>query len=886
MSENEYGYPAQHGTSSQYRPIKGSWQDPRTRTRTLDAPFAQQPQPSAAERQQEWGRGQGIPSRGNPVVGSSSDGSGSRQNAQHYGGMSMGGSGQHYGYANGLQAGPSMYGRSGRDGQPRPGRRDLNDNESYASTSVACQPSSSSQRAGAQASPTLPNLQTRNRNGGFTDLYAQLEAQMDEIQAKHSPISSPNTPTQLREDERGKGYRSQASEARPTTGRAYSQSLGSPVDPSSGIISMYGGAHSPLPPPEPSNGRYTYVDYSRVSSNEGRHEPRDTYQIHPEVPQRPSEGLSMQQQAVQAPYVPRQRTTSANTTTTVNSLGSSRRPLPESPATSMHEDGRSALPLPRPSQDSFASSSYGYSAGSGTAAPRPSMSSTYSGRSVSNGPRDVRPLPVPTEEDESFIISPADVSGSSAYETASTLSSSRSIQSDFSRDFYAAGSRMPDELRQQSSQQRPRKKTASQPTAVSNSQATISSSVSFPEVIQRQSASVQSSRPSTSGTSASSRSGSYKTGPAIESAAPSRHENQPGSPSPASTVDMLSHDRMASGSQFRHAPPMSHSHSDPVANTRSASFQYRRVEQPLPRAPSASGSGSAATSASFSAANSGRTVTKLRSPSSGKPGDSRSGRPSLPEVSPPLPSSPSISISHSLDGTSANSSYTERTGTSYRSQSVKKQASLAPSLPPSHGLGYLPSMRRDPDQDKRRAERLGIQHINPALLSNLAQTLSERLPRATNIKGAIHYPGSFTGEQLVTTLAEALPFPYTDDRRVAHSIARTLHQNMFFHEADWDLVRLRDSAEQVFCFENDEEESTFDYLNSSPATNAGPSRMPNITGRSQDDLPIGILTRFTKCYSPFCGMEGTSGSGACYSLYCPNGTHPVSKSCAVLPVSY
>lgn len=187
-------------------------------------------------------------------------------------------------------------------------------------------------------------------------------------------------------------------------------------------------------------------------------------------------------------------------------------------------------------------------------------------------------------------------------------------------------------------------------------------------------------------------------------------------------------------------------------------------------------------------------------------------------------------------------------------------------------------MRRDPDREKRRAERLGLQHINPALLSNLAQSVSDRVPRATNIKGAIHYPGSFTGEQLITSLSEALPFPYTDDRRVAHSIARTLYQNMFFHEVDWEIVRLKDSAEQVFCFEQDEEKSTFDYLNSTAATSAGPSSIVSRPERLQDELPTGVLTRFTTCYSPFCGMEGTTGSGACYSLYCPNGAYPVSSA--------
>jgi hypothetical protein len=191
------------------------------------------------------------------------------------------------------------------------------------------------------------------------------------------------------------------------------------------------------------------------------------------------------------------------------------------------------------------------------------------------------------------------------------------------------------------------------------------------------------------------------------------------------------------------------------------------------------------------------------------------------------------------------------------------------------GLGYLGSMQRDPDREKRRRARLGLEHLNPALLSNLAQSVKDRVPRALNIKGAVHYPNSFTGEQIITTLAEGLPFPYTDDRRIALSLARTLHRNMFFHEADWEVQHLKDSVEQVFCFEEDEEQSTFDYLNSAVATRGGPNLSTNRIGKPVEDLPTGVITRFTKCYSPFCGTEGSSG--ACYSLYCPNGSHPVSS---------
>ena len=93
---------------------------------------------------------------------------------------------------------------------------------------------------------------------------------------------------------------------------------------------------------------------------------------------------------------------------------------------------------------------------------------------------------------------------------------------------------------------------------------------------------------------------------------------------------------------------------------------------------------------------------------------------------------------------------------------------------------------------------------------------------------------------------------------------------------------MRDSPEQIFCFGNDEDQSPSEYLSlSSQMSFPSSSAVPDGMGRApystslQEELPNGVLTRFTKCYSPFCGMEGTSGSGSCYSLYCPNGPNPV-----------
>lgn len=340
-----------------------------------------------------------------------------------------------------------------------------------------------------------------------------------------------------------------------------------------------------------------------------------------------------------------------------------------------------------------------------------------------------------------------------------------------------------------------------------------------------------------------------------------------------------------------HPPPILHSHSEPVAShaissTSSASRMQQNSNHALhtstPRTPNSFASRSA--SFSTSAARE-RAEFARRNVSMGHGTVSRqaAGRPNvLSEPSPPLPSSPSISISTSYPDTSMSSTYSALSSAPSNStytSAMRKQASMSPSNMSLSAQGFLSSKKRhDSERERRRIEGLGLQHLNPALLSNLAVAFKDRIPRTLNVKGSVHYPSSFTGEQAVSCLAEILPFPYTDDRRIAVVIARNLHRNMFFNEVDWDDTRqLRDSHEQVYCFQDDEEQATIDYLNGNVA-GAGvysPSARAHEAPNQAQEVPNGVITRFTKCYSPFCGMEGTSGSGACYSLYCPNGKNPV-----------
>lgn len=127
-------------------------------------------------------------------------------------------------------------------------------------------------------------------------------------------------------------------------------------------------------------------------------------------------------------------------------------------------------------------------------------------------------------------------------------------------------------------------------------------------------------------------------------------------------------------------------------------------------------------------------------------------------------------------------------------------------------------------------------------------------------------------------MAELLPTPYAENVRVSLSICRLLQQPTFLYEVDGDDVVLQDSPDQVFAFAGEAEESTYDYLvSSSDYRRPGSMRFPSSTAIPEPpEVPKAVLTRFTKCYSPFCGQEGTPSVYQCYSLYCPNGNNPVS----------
>nr|KIR45931.1 hypothetical protein I312_04901 [Cryptococcus bacillisporus CA1280] len=146
------------------------------------------------------------------------------------------------------------------------------------------------------------------------------------------------------------------------------------------------------------------------------------------------------------------------------------------------------------------------------------------------------------------------------------------------------------------------------------------------------------------------------------------------------------------------------------------------------------------------------------------------------------------------------------------------------------------------------------QFFQPAFLSEMALQLRDKVERQRHIKAGIAWVGSFTGKDIVTTIHNLLP-PHTrekpNDRRFALLLAQSLQNQLWFVEVDWDIKPLRDSSDDVFRFMGEMEgiASGADALTT--------------------ELPKGLMTMATRCYSPSC-----TGDKRCYSPRCPYKTSP------------
>jgi hypothetical protein len=114
------------------------------------------------------------------------------------------------------------------------------------------------------------------------------------------------------------------------------------------------------------------------------------------------------------------------------------------------------------------------------------------------------------------------------------------------------------------------------------------------------------------------------------------------------------------------------------------------------------------------------------------------------------------------------------------------------------------------------------------------------------------------------------------DKRPALLVARSLQNLLFFYEVEWGSRALQDGVEDVYMFLDDYEigASGSGSGGVGESTGSGDSRGANGTGGGggiaesspieRTELPTGIITYLTKCYSPLC-----DGYGDCYAYDCP-----------------
>ncbi|KAJ7282099.1 Dbl domain-containing protein [Mycena rebaudengoi] len=136
------------------------------------------------------------------------------------------------------------------------------------------------------------------------------------------------------------------------------------------------------------------------------------------------------------------------------------------------------------------------------------------------------------------------------------------------------------------------------------------------------------------------------------------------------------------------------------------------------------------------------------------------------------------------------------------------------------------------DEDEEDDE---TRFVNFSLLSHIAVQLRDKVPRGTHVKGSIPYPRA---SQIQRELAINHGIS-TNDRRAA------LQSQLFFYEVEWGGRVLQDGVEDVYMFLDDQE----------GPSDAAPER---------EELPTGVVTMLTKCYSPSCSDEQQ-----CYSYGCP-----------------
>ncbi|GAA5876532.1 hypothetical protein JCM3774_003128 [Rhodotorula dairenensis] len=210
--------------------------------------------------------------------------------------------------------------------------------------------------------------------------------------------------------------------------------------------------------------------------------------------------------------------------------------------------------------------------------------------------------------------------------------------------------------------------------------------------------------------------------------------------------------------------------------------------------------------------------------------------------------------------------------------------------PPSYGSGHgpaatalIPVARKTPV-------------VYPALLSRVAAAFRDHIALSERVKDGLVYQDAFDGRDAVDKIAYIIK---TSDRNLALLLGRALDAQKFFHDVTYDH-RLRDSPNEIYQFKERLASAGANFTlpadqllpphqqqhlvaqhphapNSAAALaqaageaagKRASSSTPGPTGtepaEDEFELPTGVFTLLTDCYSPTCTRERL-----CYSIACP-----------------
>ncbi|KAJ3918757.1 CNH domain-containing protein [Lentinula edodes] len=196
----------------------------------------------------------------------------------------------------------------------------------------------------------------------------------------------------------------------------------------------------------------------------------------------------------------------------------------------------------------------------------------------------------------------------------------------------------------------------------------------------------------------------------------------------------------------------------------------------------------------------------------------------------------------------------------------------------------LPEGRHSPISIKTHTRKTPI--VYPALLSRVAEAFRDRIQLADRLKDGLTYKNAFDGREAVDKIAYIIK---TTDRNLALLLGRALDAQKFFHDVTYDH-RLRDSANELYQFRTklpspfvsgelpnvnatSSELPSFQTATESPVEGEPSSPSPSVNqsrprkgsfSSDEVELPSGVFTLLTDCYSPTCSRDQL-----CYSIACP-----------------